>query len=52
MDHILIAAPSQDILTKSTSFLKKSVASAELVIAPEKNPAFRALEIFKLYPFQ
>ena len=36
MDDILIAAPSQDILTKTTSFLKKSVASAELVIAPEK----------------
>ena len=51
MDDILIAAPSQDILAKTASFLKSSVASAELVIAPEKNPALRTLEIFRLYPF-
>ena len=36
MDDILIAAPSQDILAKTASFLKSSVASAGLVIAPEK----------------
>ena len=36
MDDILIKAPSQDILTKTVSFLKNSVASAGLVIAPEK----------------
>ena len=51
MDGILIAAPSQDILAKTASFLKNSVASDGLVIAPEKNPAFRTLEIFRLYPF-
>ena len=36
MDDILIAAPSQDILAKTASFLRSSVASAGLVIAPEK----------------
>ena len=36
MDDILIAAPSQDILAKTASFLRNSVASAGLVIAPEK----------------
>ena len=36
MDDILIAAPSQGILAKTASFLKNSVASAGLVIAPEK----------------
>ena len=36
MDDILIKAPSQDILAKTVSFLKNSVASAGLVIAPEK----------------
>ena len=36
MDDILIAAPSQDVLAKSALFLKNSVASAGLVIAPEK----------------
>ena len=51
MDDILIAAPSQGILAKTASFLKNSVASAGLVIAPEKNPALRTLEIFRLYPF-
>ena len=51
MDDILIAAPSQDILAKTASFLRSSVASAGVVIAPEKNPAFRTLEIFRLYPF-
>ena len=51
MDDILIAAPSQDILSKTASFLRSSVASAGVVIAPEKNPAFRTLEIFRLYPF-
>ena len=51
MDDILITVPSQDILVKTASFLKNSVASAGLVIAPEKNPALRTLEIFRLYPF-
>ena len=37
MDDILIAAPSQDILTKTISFLKNSVASAGLVIAFKKK---------------
>ena len=32
----MTAAPSQDILVKTASFLKNSVASAGLVIAPEK----------------
>ena len=36
MDDILITAPSQDILAKTAFFLKNSVASAWLVIAPEK----------------
>ena len=36
MDDILIAASSEDILAKTASFLKNSVASAGLVIAPEK----------------
>ena len=36
MDDLLIAAPSQDILAKTASFLRNSVASAGLVIAPEK----------------
>ena len=36
MNDILIAAPSQDTLAKTASFLKNSVASAGLVIAPEK----------------
>ena len=36
MGDILIAAPSQDILTKTASFLKNSEASAGLVIAPKK----------------
>ena len=36
MEDILIAAPSHDILAKTAFFLKSSVASAELVIAPEK----------------
>ena len=36
MDDILIAAPSQDVLAKSALFLKNSVASAGLVIAPDK----------------
>ena len=36
MDDILIAAPLQDILAKTASFLRNSVASAGLVIAPEK----------------
>ena len=36
LDDILIAAPSQDILAKTASFLRNSVASAGLVIAPEK----------------
>ena len=36
MGKNLIAAPSQDILTKMASFLKNSVASAGLVIRPEK----------------
>ena len=36
MGKNLIAAPSQDILTKMASFLKNSVASAGLVITPEK----------------
>ena len=46
MDDILIAAPSQDILTKTISFLKNSVASAGLVIAfKKKNPPFRVSEI-------
>ena len=36
MGDILIAAPSQDILTKTASFLKNSVASAGLIISPEK----------------
>ena len=36
MDDILIAAPSQDILAKTASFLRSSVASAGLVSAPEK----------------
>ena len=36
MDDILIAAHSHDILAKTTFFLKNSVASAGLVIAPEK----------------
>ena len=36
MDDILIAAPSQDILAKTAPFLRNSVASAGLVIAPEK----------------
>ena len=31
----MTAAPSQDILVKTASFLKNSVASAGLVIAPE-----------------
>ena len=36
MDDLLIAAPSQDILAKTASFLRNSVASAGLIIAPEK----------------
>ena len=36
MDDILIAASSEDILAKTASFLKNSVASAGLIIAPEK----------------
>ena len=36
MEDILIAAPSQDILAKTVYFHKNSVASAGLVIAPEK----------------
>ena len=36
MDDILIVAPSQDILANTASFLKNSVVSAGLVIAPEK----------------
>ena len=36
MDDILIAALSQDILAKTASFLRSSVASAGLVIAPEQ----------------
>ena len=36
MDDILIAALSQDILAKTASFIRSSVASAGLVIAPEK----------------
>ena len=36
MDDILIAASSQDILAKTTFFLKSSVASSWLVIASEK----------------
>ena len=51
MDDILIAASSEDILAKTASFLKNSVASAGLVIAPEKYPAFRTLEIFRIYSF-
>ena len=51
MDDILIEAPLQDTLAKTASFLRSSVASAGVVIAPEKNPAFRTLEIFRLYPF-
>ena len=35
MEDILIAASSEDILAKTASFLKNSVASAGLVIAPE-----------------
>ena len=36
MDDILIAAPSQDILAKTASFLRSSLVSAGLVIAPDK----------------
>ena len=52
MDDILITASSQDTLAKTASFLRSSVTSAGLVVAPEKNPAFRTLEIFRLYPFE
>ena len=51
MEDILIAAPSQDILAKTASFLRNSMTSSGLVIAPEKYPAFRTLEIFRLYSF-
>ena len=51
MDDILIPHPSQDILAKTVYFHKNSVASAGLVNAPEKYPAFRTLEIFRLYSF-
>ena len=46
-----MTAPSQDIPAKTTSFLKNSVAFAGLVTAPEKTPALRPFEIFRLYPF-
>ena len=36
MDDLLLSAPSQDILAKTASFLRNSVASAGLVITPEK----------------
>ena len=36
MDDILITAASQDILTKTASFLNNAVASAGLIIAPGK----------------